>query len=50
MNWLTILALALTTPFIVLPIAFIWYLNIGGAIVALRKASSKVAASGNNAI
>ena len=48
MTWLTILALALTIPFIVLPMAFIWYLNIGGAVAALRKAS-KVAAPGNNA-
>lgn len=50
MDWLTVLALALTIPFIVLPMAFIWYLNIGGAVGALRRASGRVVASRNDTV
>ena len=36
-----ILALALAVPFVVLPVAFVWWLNIGGVMVAVKKAAAR---------
>ena len=38
-----ILALAIATPIILLPVAFIWYLNIGGVYKAVKGAREKKA-------
>ncbi len=38
MEALTILALAVAITLILLPVAFVWYLNIGGIYVAMKKA------------
>ena len=35
------LALALASPAILLPVLFVWYMNIGGMYSALKKAWSK---------
>jgi hypothetical protein len=41
MEWEYIVALVVMVPIILLPVAFVWYLNIGGAIAALREARAK---------
>lgn len=38
MEWQIIVALVVAIPVILLPVAFIWYLNIGGAVAAVREA------------
>ena len=44
MEWEFIVALVVTIPIILLPVAFVWYLNIGGALAALREARARRAA------
>lgn len=44
MEWEFIVALVVMVPVILLPVAFVWYLNIGGALAALREARAKRAA------
>jgi hypothetical protein len=38
MEWQVIVALMVVIPVITLPVAFIWYLNIGGTLAAYKKA------------
>ena len=38
MQWQLIVALAIVIPVILLPVAFVWFLNIGGMIHAVREA------------
>ena len=38
MEGTTILALVLAIPVVLFPAAFVWYLNIGGIVQAVRKA------------
>ncbi len=45
MGWQVILALVLVIPVILIPVAFIWYLNIGGLHAVLKEAKEKRAAS-----
>jgi len=45
MGWQVILALVLVIPVILIPVAFIWYLNIGGIHAVLKEAKEKRAAS-----
>ena len=40
-----IVALVLAIPIILLPAAYIWYLNIGGIVLAIREARDKKAAT-----
>ena len=44
MEWQVILALALAIPVILFPVAFVWYLNIGGIYTAIKEAREKLAA------
>ena len=44
MEWQIILALVLAAPIILVPVAFVWYLNIGG-IVAAKEARKRKAAA-----
>lgn len=37
MEWLWILVMVLAAPIILLPVAFIWYLNIAGIISAYKE-------------
>jgi len=37
MEWQFIVALVIAIPVILFPAAFVWYLNIGGITVAIRK-------------
>jgi hypothetical protein len=41
MEWEFIVALVVMVPVILLPVAFIWYLNIGGAMAAMREARAR---------
>ncbi len=38
MQWEFIVALAIAIPVILFPAAFVWYLNIGGIVHAMRQA------------
>ena len=38
MEWQVVVALALAIPVIVFPAAFVWYLNIGGIVQAVKEA------------
>jgi hypothetical protein len=44
MQWEFIVALVLAVPLILLPVVFVWYLNIGGIYSAIQRARSKTAA------
>jgi len=50
MEWQIVVALAVAVPVILLPAAFVWYLNIGGMVQAAREAKAarekKTAAAG----
>ena len=38
MEGMTILALVLAIPVVLFPVAFVWYLNIGGIVQAVKEA------------
>jgi hypothetical protein len=40
MEWQVIVALVLAIPIIVFPAAFVWYLNIGGIVHAVKEAKA----------
>ena len=44
MQWEFIVALVLAVPIILFPVAFVWYMNIGGIYAAVREARRKKAA------
>ncbi len=44
MEWEFIVALVIMVPIILLPVAFVWYLNLGGVLAAFREARAKRAA------
>ena len=37
MQWQLIVALVVAIPVILFPVAFVWYLNIGGIVQAVRE-------------
>jgi hypothetical protein len=41
MDWEFIVALIVAVPIILLPVAFVWYLNIGGVLAAMRERRRK---------
>lgn len=41
MDWDFIVALIVAVPIILLPVAFVWYLNIGGVLAAMRERRRK---------
>jgi hypothetical protein len=43
MEWQVIVAMVLAVPIILLPVAFVWYLNIGGVVAAVRQARKRKA-------
>ena len=45
MAWQTILALVLMVPVILIPVAFVWYINAGGLYIALKEARARKAAA-----
>ena len=44
MQWGLVIALAVAIPIILFPVAFIWYLNIGGIYAAIKEARARRAA------
>ena len=44
MHWEFIVALIIAIPIILFPVAFIWYLNVGGIYAAVRQARKRRAA------
>jgi len=44
MEWQFIVALVIAIPIILFPVAFIWYLNIGGIYAAIKEARARRAA------
>ena len=46
MEWQIIVALVLVIPIILLPVAFVWYMNIGGIYVAIKEARARRIALG----
>jgi hypothetical protein len=49
MQAMFIIALIIAVPIILFPAAFIWYLNIGGIVTAVKEASQKRAARARQA-
>jgi len=43
MEWQVILAVVLAVPIILFPVAFVWYLNIGGIVAAAKEARKRKA-------
>jgi hypothetical protein len=43
MEWQFVIALVVCIPIILFPVAFIWYLNIGGLYTAFKEAITKKA-------
>ncbi len=41
MQWEFIVALAIAIPFILFPVAFVWYLNLGGIFFHAEEATRK---------
>ena len=41
MEWQVIVALVIAIPIIIFPVAFIWYLNIGGLWSAIRESRAR---------
>jgi len=40
MEWQIVVILAVAVPIILFPAAFVWYLNIGGIVHAMREAKT----------
>jgi len=45
MQWDLIIALVIAIPVILFPAAFVWYLNIGGIVAAVKEARARRVAS-----
>lgn len=41
MEWQIVVALVVAIPIILLPVAFIWYLNIGGIYALIKEARAR---------
>jgi len=50
MQWEFIVALVIGIPIILFPAAFVWYLNIGGIVSAVREARSRRTTRDNEAL
>jgi hypothetical protein len=44
MEWQFIVALVVMIPMVLVPVAFVWYLNLGGIYAAVREARRRRAA------
>ncbi len=45
MEWQIIVALIVAVPIIMFPVAFVWYLNVGGIFAAVKEARARRAAA-----
>ncbi len=43
MEWQIIVALVLAIPILLIPVAFVWYLNTGGIIAVIKEARGRQA-------
>ncbi len=50
MEWQVIVALVVILPVILFPAAFVWYLNVGGMVTALKEARKRQTAEEKEAI
>ncbi|MFC2044774.1 hypothetical protein ACFLT8_06265 [Chloroflexota bacterium] len=50
MEWQIVVALIIAIPIILFPVAFIWYLNIGGVYTALKEARARQVAHQKDAL
>jgi hypothetical protein len=50
MEWQLIVVLAVVIPIICIPAAFVWYLNIGGVVQAVREIRARKAALGKEQV
>jgi hypothetical protein len=41
MEWQVIVALVVAIPIILFPVAFVWYLNVGGIYTAIKEARAR---------
>ena len=41
MQWELIVALAIAVPIVLFPVAYVWYINIGNIVVAVKRAREK---------
>jgi hypothetical protein len=41
MQWELIVALVIAVPIILFPVAYVWYMNIGGVVAAIKEARAK---------
>ena len=41
MEWPIVLVMVIAAPLILLPVAFVWYLNVGGIVSAYKKREAK---------
>jgi len=41
MQWELVVALVIAVPIILFPVAYVWYINIGGIITAIKRAREK---------
>ncbi|UCB43661.1 MAG: hypothetical protein JSV77_03160 [Dehalococcoidales bacterium] len=41
MQWEFVVALVVAVPFVLFPVVFIWYLNIGGIYIVIKEARKK---------
>ena len=41
MEWQIVVALVIAIPIILFPVAFVWYLNIGGIYTAIKEARER---------
>ncbi len=44
MEWQIIVAIAIMTPVIIVPVLLVWYLNVGGIYAAIKEARTRRAA------
>lgn len=44
MEWQIIVAIAIMTPVVLVPVVLVWYLNIGGIFAAIKEARARRAA------
>ncbi len=41
MQWELIVALVIAIPIILFPVAYVWYINIGGIVAVIKRAREK---------
>jgi hypothetical protein len=50
MEWQLIVVMAIVIPIICIPAAFVWYLNIGGIVLAVKEVRARKRALGKEQV